>query len=165
MATHEAIPITSLLYCSLHKSFWSKVKKSSEIGQDSKALIPTSSYFWHCIKHARIRVFTDTYFSVLYVRIGISENLYSSIFYAMRQLLPKFNFWKGDWAFLNLLKSWFLSCSAIWVNWIYSELDLYLNFLKFQNTLTRIIWKHFFCCDQFQWWFKFLKKVLIWVKY
>ena len=34
----------------------------------------------------------------------------------------------------------------------------------FQNVMTRIIWKHFCCSLHFQWWFRFLEKVLIWLK-
>ena len=44
------------------------------------------------------------------------------------------------------------------------EWDLYYNIAKFQNIATRIVLKFYFCFLHFQWWSKFLEKVLIWLK-
>ena len=36
--------------------------------------------------------------------------------------------------------------------------------MKFQNIMSKIVWKFFFCLLHFEWWFKFLEKLLIWLK-
>ena len=105
--------------------------------------------------------------------------------------MPKFNFWKGDWAlgyssiliwdFSNSpafpkilsLKSFGNSWGNSYTNFIILDIkfrftcakwDLYWNTVKFQNTMTRIIWKFSFCSVLFQWWFQFLEIVLIWLR-
>ena len=36
--------------------------------------------------------------------------------------------------------------------------------MKFQNIMSKIVWKFSFCLLHFEWWFKFLEKLLIWLK-
>ena len=42
--------------------------------------------------------------------------------------------------------------------------DLYWNIVEFYNIFIRIVWKCSFCSLQFQWWFKFVEKEIIWFK-
>ena len=108
-----------------------------------------------------------------------------------RLLLPSFNFWKGGcllsyvstkvWDFLNI--SFFpkiLSLTLfdnLWGSSYYKfpilhitfcficgESDLCQNTVKLQNIITKIFWKFSFCSLHFQWWFRFLEKMLIWLK-
>ena len=103
-------------------------------------------------------------------------------------LLPKFNFWKGDWAlgyvstqiwnfptislfpkilsFKLFCNSWGNSdtkvcCTRYHILFYLWLIGSGLKHCKVPNIMTKIVWKFSFCSHHFQWWFKFLEKVFI----
>ena len=79
---------------------------------------------------------------------------FSSISHIFKILSPKL-FGNSYTKFAILVITFPFSCG---------ESDLYWNIVKFQIVMTRIVRKFSLCSSHFQCWFKFLEKVLIWLK-
>ena len=125
------------------------------------------------------------------VKLDRTKKVWYLLFYVFWLLLPKFNFWKGDWAlgyvstqikyFPNIslfpqiigLKTFGNSWRNSYTKFTISDVTfrftcgqsgLYLNIAKLPNIMTMFVWKFFCCSLHFQQWFQFLEKTFIWFK-